>query len=146
MSCFIFKNCHQGWIHFICARPQTSKEASKKLFRAISQLFSSNVIIFTKMPVSILSVSQGNREILATSASQGDAESMAVLAGMHMYFIGGNRNPQIVKQYLDLACEAQIALAFALRAENHFFGENGYESNESLALEDCQRAIELGDR
>jgi hypothetical protein len=47
------------------------------------------------MEVNICSISPGNRKDLLEKAVKGGGESMAVLAGMNMYFIDGDRNSEL---------------------------------------------------
>ena len=72
-------------------------------------------------------------------------EEEALLAALHMYFIHGARDSSQVLRSLERGVEQKSALACVLRAENHFFGENGYPQSKEATLVDASEALRLSE-
>ncbi len=87
------------------------------------------------------------RELFLSVALRNDLDhipSISKAAIYHAYFLGGFRDSILHKQLLDRAADAGDIHALSLRAENRWFGENGYEIDLERCEQDARKSHEGG--
>lgn len=70
--------------------------------------------------------------------------SKSKAAKMLAYFLGGPRDVKLHRELLEEAAEAGDIEALCMRAENYWFGENGYEKDVEKCLADAKASYEGG--
>jgi len=84
------------------------------------------------------------RRLYVAAAELGDVEAQAKAAVCYAYCIGGPRDFEEHRKWVEKSAAAGSALALGMRAENLWFGENQYKLDPEVAAEDAKRSMEGG--
>ena len=86
------------------------------------------------------SLHQDLRKLYLRAAELGHVPSQAQAAMCLAYAIGGQRDAELHRRYVDAAAEAGDPAALGMRAENFWFGENGYPIDIEKCAADAERS------